>query len=188
VKALAQATGRWGKGTILILSGPGNNGGDGFVAARHLANAGADVAAVLVATSPRPTAPNAARNWDRLNDVARASRIHAGVPRDVAILGQNIEKAAIVVDALLGTACAAAREPVARRSSLIGRARAAGVPVVAVDTHRGRPVVGRSRARGPGRPTVTFHRPKTGLLCRVARPMPAGTRGADRHPREADRG
>ena len=192
VKALAEATDRWGKGTILILCGPGNNGGDGLVAARHLANAGADVAAVLVATGPRPTAPNAARNWDRLNEVTRASRIHAGVPRDLAILGQNIEKAAIVVDALLGTGVRGAlREPIRSAVELIQRARAAGVPVVAVDT----PTAVDLSSGDPSEPvvqadlTITFHRPKTGLLSRRGAAYagkvlvaPIGI------PREADRG
>ncbi len=192
VKALAEATGRWGKGTILILCGPGNNGGDGFVAARHLANAGAEVVAVLVATSPRPTAHNASRNWDRLNEVPRASRIHAGVPRDIAILGQNVEKAAIVVDALLGTGVRGAlREPVRSAVELIGRARAAGVPIVAVDT----PTAVDLSSGDPSEPvvqadlTVTFHRPKTGLLSRRGAAYagkilvaPIGI------PREADRG
>ena len=71
VKAIAEATGRWGKGPIIVLAGPGNNGGDGFVAARWLGRAGADVAVALVATAPRPRAPDAARNWDRLDKEPR---------------------------------------------------------------------------------------------------------------------
>src|SRR5712671_1916424 len=36
-RALAIDTERWGRGPIVILVGPGNNGGDGLVAARRLA-------------------------------------------------------------------------------------------------------------------------------------------------------
>ena len=48
VRSLAVDLGRWGSGPILILCGPGNNGGDGFVAARYLAGQGARVIVVFV--------------------------------------------------------------------------------------------------------------------------------------------
>ncbi len=46
---------------ILILCGPGNNGGDGFAAARHLHNGGLDVQLCLVG-DPARLSPDAAAN------------------------------------------------------------------------------------------------------------------------------
>jgi NAD(P)H-hydrate epimerase len=167
VHALAVDQDRWSKGSVLILCGPGNNGGDGFVAARRLARAGGSVVAVLVAAENRPTTGDAARNWDRLERQERVTRVHAAVARDVAILGQGIEKASVVVDALLGTGVRGAlREPIRSGVDTILRARAAGIPVVAVDT----PTAVDLSSGEPSDPvvradlTVTFHRPKTGLL------------------------
>ncbi len=167
VKALAVDLKRWGSGRILILCGPGNNGGDGFVAARLLARAGADVVAVLVAPAARPTGSDAVRNWDRLDGDHRVERIHAPTARDLAIIGQGIEKASVVVDALLGTGVRGSlRDPIRAAIELIARARAEGIPVVAVDT----PTALDLSSGEPSDPvvqadlTVTFHRPKTGLL------------------------
>ena len=83
------------------------------------------------------------------------------------MFGLGVEKAAVVVDALLGTGVRGAlREPIRSAVEVIGRARAAGVPVVAVDT----PTAVDLSSGEPSDPavladlTVTFHRPKTGLL------------------------
>lgn len=167
VKAIAVDLGRWGSGRILILCGSGNNGGDGFVAARRLARVGADVVVVLVASAARPTGPDAARNWDRLDADHRVERIHAPGPRDLTIIGQGIEKASVVVDALLGTGVRGAlRDPIRSAVELVGKARAAGIPIVAIDS----PTAVDLSSGEPSDPvvqadlTVTFHRPKTGLL------------------------
>jgi ADP-dependent NAD(P)H-hydrate dehydratase / NAD(P)H-hydrate epimerase len=192
VKALAEATGRWGKGPVLILAGPGNNGGDGLVAARWLGQAGTDVAVVLVSTSPRPTSPDAARNWDRLDRDPRVQRLLAGSPRELGMLGQDVSKSSIVVDALLGTGVRGElRDPIRSAVELIAKARAAGVPIVAVDT----PTAVDLSSGDPSEPvvqadlTVTFHRPKTGLRTRRGAALagkvlvaPIGI------PKEADRG
>jgi NAD(P)H-hydrate epimerase len=87
----------------------------------------------------------------------------------VIILGQGVEKAAVVVDALLGTGVEGPlREPIRAAVDLIGRARRAGVPILAVDTPTSvdltsgdlsDPVV-------QAHVTVTFHRPKSGLLAK----------------------
>jgi NAD(P)H-hydrate epimerase len=192
VHALARDVDRWGRGPILVLCGPGNNGGDGFVAARRLARAGGDVVVALVATEPRPTTPDSARNWDRLDGDPRVTRIHVPVARDVSIMGRGVEKAAVVVDALLGTGVRGVlREPVRSAVELVRRVRRSGVPVVAVDT----PTAVDLSSGEPSDPvvvadlTVTFHRPKTGLLtargARLAGKVLVAPIGI---PPEADRG
>jgi ADP-dependent NAD(P)H-hydrate dehydratase / NAD(P)H-hydrate epimerase len=167
VRALAVDLDRWGTGPILVLAGPGNNGGDGFVAARRLARAGADVVVALVASEARPRGADAGRNWDRLAGDHRVTRVHTPVGRDVAILGQGIEKVAVVIDALLGTGVRGVlREPVRSAVEVVRKARSAGIPVVAIDT----PTAVDLSSGEPSDPvvaadlTVTFHRPKTGLL------------------------
>jgi NAD(P)H-hydrate epimerase len=169
VKALAVDLDRWGTGPIVVFCGPGNNGGDGFVAARRLALAGADVVVVLATTGMRPRGATSARNWDRIARDAGIRILHAPVARDIGIVGQGIDKAAVVVDALLGTGVSGVlREPIRTAVEVIGRAAAAGVPVVAVDT----PTAVDLSSGEPSDPavradlTVTFHRPKTGLLTR----------------------
>ena len=190
--ALAVETGRWGRGPIVILCGPGNNGGDGLVAARRLAAVGARVVVALAAADARPATRDAGRNWDRIVRDDRLTIVHIPVARDVALLGHGIEKAAIVVDALLGTGVRGPlREPIRSAVELINRARASLVPVLAVDT----PTAVDLTSGDPSDPavradlTITFHRPKTGLLTRNGKALagrvlvaPIGI------PLEADRG
>jgi NAD(P)H-hydrate epimerase len=167
VKAIAEATDRWARGPILILCGPGNNGGDGFVAARYLARAGAEVAAVLVSGAARPATADAGRNWDRLDREPRVTRIHAGSAADLRVLARDVDKASVVVDALLGTGVhGMLRDPIRAAIQLVQAARKAKVPIVAVDI----PTALDMTSGDPSDPvvradlTVTFHRPKTGLL------------------------
>ncbi len=133
-RALLEHNAREGR-PMLVLAGPGNNGGDGFVAARRLAEWGYPVIAVLVA--PRREAPDP-RRGAQLEAPRRHRRRHQdpcpGRAR-LAILGQGIERAGIIVDALLGTGVhGRLREPVRTAVEMISRARDAGTPVLAVDT------------------------------------------------------
>ncbi len=192
VHALAVDTGRWGTGPIVIFCGPGNNGGDGFVAARRLALAGAQVVVAVVATEARPRGAAAARNWDRIARDTGIAKVHVPVARDVAVFGHGIERAAVIVDALLGTGVRGPlRDPIRSAVELIERCRSGGIPVVAVDT----PTAVDLSSGEPSDPavradlTVTFHRPKTGLATR------RGTAHAGKIlvapigiPQEADRG
>jgi len=169
VRALAIDLDRWGTGPIVILCGPGNNGGDGLVAARRLALAGASVIVGLVAPEARPSGAVSARNWDRIARDEGIRKVHLPNARDVAIFGTGIDKAAVIVDALLGTGVSGPlRDPIRSAVELIVKARAGGIPVVAVDT----PTAIDLSSGEPSEPavradlTITFHRPKTGLATR----------------------
>ena len=86
--ALAEAVRRFaGPMPALILTGPGNNGGDGYVAARHLAERGA---IVRVAALAEPT--SAAAKWARSQWTG-----------EVEALSQDTRRAPLVIDALFGT-------------------------------------------------------------------------------------
>lgn len=157
-------------GRVLVLAGPGNNGGDGHVAARHLASGGVRSILALVAADPRPTTPDAAANWDRLEGVEGVERLHLANAHDARLLLNGIERAALVVDALLGTGVSGVlREPVRSAVEVCLRARRSGVPVLAVDT----PTAVDPTTGAPSDPvvwahaTVTFHRPRLGLRTRL---------------------
>ncbi|HUQ43012.1 MAG TPA: NAD(P)H-hydrate epimerase [Candidatus Limnocylindria bacterium] len=191
-RAIAEATDRWGRGPILVLCGPGNNGGDGFVAARYLAKAGADVAVILVSSKGSPSTADATRNWNRLDQEPLVTRIHAATSLEIKVLGKDIERASVIVDALLGTGVQGQlREPIRSAVELVLAARKAKVPIVAVDT----PTAVDLTSGDPSNPvvradlTVTFHRPKTGLRTRrgiaYAGKVLVAPIGI---PREADRG
>jgi NAD(P)H-hydrate epimerase len=157
-------------GLALVMAGPGNNGGDGHVAARHLAAAGVRSIVALVSTEPRPGTRDAAANWDRLDGITDVDRLHVATAHDARVLSSGIERAALVIDALLGTGVQGRlREPILSAVEVCVRARGAAVPILAVDT----PTAVDPTSGAPSDPvvhadvTVTFHRPRTGLATRT---------------------
>jgi len=122
-KAVARAVAEsYAKQPVLVLCGPGNNGGDGFVAARHLADMGWPVTLTLVGGAGvlRGDAAWAASLWKR--EVA---------PSTPALL----EGRPLVIDALFGAGLARRIEGVA--AELIGRVNRDRLSVVAVDVPSG---------------------------------------------------
>ena len=82
---------------VLVLVGPGNNGGDGLVAARYLSKAGAQIVCYL--WEPRPSDdPNL--------EAAREHNVHCLQGEDEGngkVLSKALQNVDVIVDALLGT-------------------------------------------------------------------------------------
>ena len=98
---IAGLAARVGAARIVVLCGPGNNGGDGFVIARHLANRGLTVRPILVG-APRKMSPDCAVNHRIVENMGLRTCIHA--PTDqIPPLAASIQADDLVVDALLGT-------------------------------------------------------------------------------------
>jgi NAD(P)H-hydrate epimerase len=86
---------------VLVLCGPGNNGGDGFVAARHLRNAGVRVTVVLAAP-PDKSKGDAGLNLGiyRRMEGTLVDASDGETRKRVAALANTAD---VIVDALLGT-------------------------------------------------------------------------------------
>ena len=114
---------------VVVLCGKGNNGGDGFVAARYLSRAGA-LPVVFFPLDPQTdlaqTGP-AANNHMRLRGVRELAGIDG--------LGRELARADLVIDAMLGTgAKGKLRGPYAQA---VEEVDASALPVVAVDVPTG---------------------------------------------------
>ena len=132
-------------GKVLICCGRGNNGGDGFVMARHLENAGHDVLVLLFA-APDSLQGDAAANWNILQAAGTPCEVMQTPPTEtegpssltepqIRQLQQRLAGAEWIVDALLGTgATGPAREPLAAVIRCINQA---GKRVLAVDLPSG---------------------------------------------------
>jgi len=121
------------KGEVAVVAGRGNNGGDGFVVARYLANAGLPVAVFLLGERAQVRG-DARVNLDIL--------AHLGVPVEEVLTGAGLNpvihrlaKAGLIVDALLGTGL---NSPVqGLMAALIERLNHLRAPVLAVDIPTG---------------------------------------------------
>ena len=149
-------------GVILLLAGPGNNGGDAFAAARHLLVGGCSVRVAVITPASRYRG-DAATNLDIL--------LRMGVP--VAELSEPVTEAGwealfrgctLVVDGLFGTGLSRAPEGLALEA--IHRVNRFSGPVMAIDIPSG--VDGRTgQVHGTAiraDVTVTFALGKPGLF------------------------
>ena len=151
-RAVADAVSRrWPKQKTLVLCGPGNNGGDGFVAARVLTERGWPVRLALVGAREKLK-----------GDAAAAAMRWTGPVEPLAPAA--IGDATLIIDAIFGAGLARPIEGVAHE--VLAAVEAARLPVVAVDVPSG--VDGASGAVLGIAPkaalTVTFFRRKPGHL------------------------
>lgn len=121
-------------GLVVIACGKGNNGGDGVVMARHLANAGIDALTLLFAR-PEDLAADAALQWNIVQKMKLPTQVWAEPKLDEAKLTETLARADWIVDALFGTGFVGpARAPFDRIITSINASRA---KVLAVDIPSG---------------------------------------------------
>jgi hydroxyethylthiazole kinase-like uncharacterized protein yjeF len=120
-------------GPVTIFCGYGNNGGDGFVAARHLIKPGYDVRVFLVG-HPRVASLEARTNHDRIL-AKRCSPELIVEPDDVGRAVRSMTQSIVVVDAIFGVGFKGQLDGV--YIPLIGMMNGSGKPVVAVDVPSG---------------------------------------------------
>ena len=123
-RAVADAASRMAPrgGRILVAAGPGNNGGDGLIAATALAGQGYRVSVILLGSLDRMRgdAAEAARDWRGETLTPEQAPFH---------------EADLVIDALFGTGLARDLDGAAR--AMVEQIDAAGRPVLAVDLPSG---------------------------------------------------
>ena len=121
-----------------ILCGKGNNGGDGYVVARKLVEAGRAVR-VLLLSDPEELRGDAAVMWQNMVRALQPLKISPLIVREASGLDSSdvaeIFSADVIVDAILGTGF---RPPVSTLyAAAIAKMNAAAAPIVAVDIPSG---------------------------------------------------
>ncbi len=120
-------------GEVVVLAGGGANGGDGFVAARHLDNRGVPVSVVLLSD------PDKMHGAARVNlEILKRLRVpirKAASPASWRSWSRGGRRVGVIVDAMLGTGVTGrVREPIAAAIRWVNRQRC---PVVAMDIPSG---------------------------------------------------
>jgi hydroxyethylthiazole kinase-like uncharacterized protein yjeF len=160
--------------TLVVLCGKGNNGGDGFVAARHLKTEVRHVVAVLLGSADemRGCAASNLQRWRQEGGECVFVIDDAAWERAAAL----IRAADVVLDAMLGTGLRGAATGFVAKTieflNVLSSNATAASPalIVAVDTPSGLPSDG-GQPEGPvvrAHRTVTFTAPKVGQLLSAA--------------------
>jgi NAD(P)H-hydrate epimerase len=155
-------------GSVVVCCGKGNNGGDGFVIARHLHNHQVPVR-VLLFCRPEELSGDAAVNYHIIAKLGLPIDVYAGEPLDGDALRRELGLAEWVVDALFGTGLTGAVRPpfdqvIEAINASPARVFAVDIPS-GLDCDTGRPLGATLRADH----TVTFGALKKGYANPAAR-------------------
>ncbi|MGH9740541.1 MAG: NAD(P)H-hydrate dehydratase [Candidatus Acidiferrales bacterium] len=153
---------------IIVVCGKGNNGGDGFVVARHLLQLGARPVVYLFADA-HGVKGEAAANLNRWKQTGgEIVAVGDSSAMDSALF--DVSGPAIIVDALLGTGVRGSVEGILRRAIDTMNAREPGIPVISIDIPSGLNAdtgeVAGTAVRADF--TVTFTAPKLGFFLGAA--------------------
>ena len=145
--------------SVAIFCGLGGNGGDGFVAARHLSSMGFKVTVILAGKAEEISHKAALENWNALQFLKESISIHEVC--DSSLIPDVT--AEIVVDALLGTGTKGKLKPpisqlVEKINALDAFRLAVDVPT-GIDSDTGE-ILGTAVKANL---TITFHKTKKGL-------------------------
>lgn len=156
-----EITARFGRASsVIIYGGTGRNGGDGMVAARHLAGRGFKVTFRLVGDETGISDENALHNWRALK--AMSATVTIEKYRDSS--GLSGSESDVLVDALLGTGVKGKlRQPIIRAVQVINESGGFKVAIdvpTGIDSDSGDILGEAVRANL----TVTLHATKKGLL------------------------
>ncbi|AFU58360.1 carbohydrate kinase, YjeF-like protein [Candidatus Nitrososphaera gargensis Ga9.2] len=146
---------------IVAVCGTGNNGGDGFVASRHLAGHGTKITVILLGSPSDLRSEEARLNWGIIEKMNSIEIIFGKELTDE--IKSRIAKANIILDSIFGTGIKGGiREPYASAIDAINKSKAY---VLAVDVPSGfDPNTGQIHEKCVrADATITFHRLKTGL-------------------------
>ncbi len=145
---------------VTIFCGLGGNGGDGFVAARHLLSLGFKVSVFLIGKNKFIKHESALKNWNSLQKLNNYIEI-----QEILDSSDSLEvDSKIVVDAILGTGSKGKlRQPIPKIVKFINSLEAVKVAIdvpTGIDSDSGECLGDAIKADI----TITFHKAKPGLL------------------------
>ena len=148
---------------VLVFAGPGNNGGDGMAAARHLAMMHCGVVLVLLSNPEKIKSEEARANFDALKGLPNVRIEIADSEEKVSRLAEEFPMPYIIIDAIFGTGVKG--EPSGQYGAAIKFINSTTATKIAVDIPSGLdPDTGKTaEACVRADVTVAMHRAKQGM-------------------------